>query len=185
MWKVESINIVDLEIKRRCSHQYLKQIFTIIKTDTDELCALETLEKRTCTQKSLLHRIWGWKGSLENQYCNSLGLKSGSSTTDCPGSYLMRSPRTETPTSLGNLLQCSSALRLRFSLHLNANSYILFHAHRLLSCDWAKLGRCRFPLLSLPHPYTLVRPSRLNHLSCLISFYNRCLKSFIIFATLY
>lgn len=77
---------------------------------------------------SLLHRIRGWKGSLENQYCNSL-LKSGSSTADSPGSYLMKSclpPRTETSPLLGNMLQCSTPPKLRFSLCLNANSCIHF-----------------------------------------------------------
>lgn len=80
------------------------------------------------SSKSLLHRIRGWKGSLENQYCNSL-LKSGSSTADSPGSYLMKSclpPRTETSPLLGNMLQCSTPPKLRFSLCLNANSCIHF-----------------------------------------------------------
>lgn len=108
--------------------------------------------KMNMLSKSLLHGIWGWKGSLENQYCNSL-LKSGSSTADWLRSYLMGSclsPRAETPPPLGNPFQCSTTLKLRFSSCLNANSCILFHARCLLSCDWAKPRRCWFPLYSLP-----------------------------------
>lgn len=107
------------------------------------VCFRDTWKMNT-SSKPLLHRMWGWKGSLKNLYCNSLGLKSGSSTTDCPGSYLMRSPRTEKPPPLGNLFQCSTALKLRFSLCWNANSYISFHAHCLLSCEWANWGDVGF-----------------------------------------
>lgn len=142
--------------------------------------------------KSLLHRSWSWKGSLKNHYCNSL-LKLGSSTADCPGLYLMRSclpPRTETPPPLGKLFQSSTTLQLRFSLCLNGNSYITFHACCLLSSDWAKPKRCWFLLYSFPlYSYTLARPSRLNSLISLVSLQDKSLcrspKSFNIFATLY
>lgn len=50
----------------------------------------------------------------------------------------------EAPPPLGNLFQCSTALKLRFSLCLNANSYVSFHAHCLLSCEWANWGDVGF-----------------------------------------
>lgn len=103
--------------------------------------------KINMSSKSLLHRIWGWKRSLKTQDCSSL-LKLGSPTADCPGSYLMRSclpPRTETPPPPANLFQSLTTPQLRFSLCLNANSCISFHAHCLLSCDWGWFPLCSFP----------------------------------------